>query len=288
MSSSRRLRGRLALKVVPLLTTLFALAFTNIVAAVDIGSLTWNQANIAALRSLDRAAIFAFITHGHPAPGFTPAEIGGFGWADPAGNGRYRLVLTLSGPCAHFVMIYKRDAQGQATASQTIEGWADLKTGIRDLNGDGKDELIIDKSLVELSCADNVTWPAVYRLERGRYVEASRDFPAYYDDEVLPKLSAALAKYQAKGEPASSQNLWRLIMMRDKILRVLGRDRAAGLHQAYQWMNTDNLYLLFAAAATFKDIGGHEEEAKAARVRYDRALCKRHPAMVKCRNLPKQ
>ena len=288
MSSSRRLRGRLALKVVPLLTTLFALAFTNIVAAVDIGSLTWNQANIAALRSLDRAAIFALITHGHPAPGFTPAEIGEFEWADLANNGQYQLVLILSGPCAHAVDIEKRDASGKVTTVQIIEGFANLKTGIRDLNGDGKDELIIDKSLVELSCADNITWPVVYRLEKGKYVEASRGFPAYYDGEVLPKLSTGISKYQAKGEPATSRNLWPLIMMRAKILRVLGREPTAGLRQARRWMNTDDPGLLLAATVTFNDIPGHKEEAKAARVRYDRALCKRHPRMVMCRNLPKQ
>jgi hypothetical protein len=53
-------------------------------------------------------------------------------------------------------------------------------------------------------------------------------------------------------------------MERDKILRVLGRDPAAGLRQAYQWMNSDDPQVLQCAIATFADIGGHERELRAA------------------------
>ena len=62
----------------------------------------------------------------------------------------------------------------------------------------------------------------------------------------------------------------------------------AGLQQAYRWMKTDDPHLLLAATATFNDIPGHKEEAMAASAAYDRALCKRHPAMAMCHNLPKQ
>ena len=286
-------------KLLGLLVVLLAIPLVGIPRAADISGPAWNQSNVATLRSFSKADLLAFFNEERRKAGVVPepltaSEIGQFQWADLLGDGQYQLVLTLSEPCAHAVEINKRDASGKVRMVQTIEGWADLKTGIRDLNGDGKDELIIEKPLAEYNCAQVITWPAVYRLEKGKYVEASRDFPAFYDNEILPMLDAQIRQYRAKAVKAATAgkpNLWNpagLIMARDKILRVLGRNPTAGLHQAYQWMNTDNLYLLFAAAATFKGIGGHEEEAKAARVRYDRALCKRHPAMVKCRNLPKQ
>ncbi len=145
---------------------------------------------------------------------------------------------------------------------QTIEGWADLNTAIRDLNGDGKDELIVQKPLVEYNCASIVTWPAVYRRENGKYVEASKEFPSYYDDEALPAINSAIGHLEAKGENPNQVGVFSLIVVRDKILRVLGRDPTAGLNQAYQWVNSDNPRMLQCALATFSDIGGHEKEVQ--------------------------
>jgi hypothetical protein len=47
------------------------------------------------------------------------------------------------------------------------------------LSGDGKDEFIIPITLVSYTTASTITWPAVYRLASGKYVEASGDFPDY-------------------------------------------------------------------------------------------------------------
>ncbi len=273
----------------------FSLVLTTVISATvapaaGIADLAWNRANIATLRSFSKADLLAFFNEQRRKVGIlnplTASDIGQFKWADIAGNGQYQLVLTLSGPCAHSVAIENRDAAGKVSTTQTIAGFADLKTGMRDLNGDGKEDLILEKSLVEYNCIDVISWPAVYRPDKGKYVEASRDFPSFYDDEVLPKLNAEIARYEAKGEQANSRNLSRLTMVRDKILRVLGRNPAAGLQQAYQWMNTDDPHLLLAAAATFKDIGGHQLEANAAGANYRRALCERDPGMAMCRNVP--
>ena len=169
---------------------------------------------------------------------------------------------------------------------QTIEGWANLKTGISDLNGDGRDELIIQRPLVEYSCAAIATWTAVYRLQNGKYVEASHDFPRFYDEQVLPGLEERIADYQSRLGQDCRHQIAAASLERDKILRVLGRNPAAGLNQAHQWMNTDDPSLLLDAEVTLKEIGGHQEEARVAELAYTRAECERHPAMVKCRNLP--
>jgi hypothetical protein len=280
-------------KLLGLLLVLLAIPLADTPRAADIGSLAWNQANIATLRSFSKADLLAFFNEERRKAGVVPEpltanEIAQFEWADLANNGQYQLVLTLSEPCAHAVDIEKRNTSGKVTTVQTIGGFANLKTGIRDLNGDGRDELIIARPLVEYSCAAIVTWAAVYRLESGKYVEASRDFPRFYDEQVLPKLEERIAAYQSKRARGYRRQVAAAILQRDKVLRVLGRNPAAGLNQAYQWMNTDDPYLLLDAEVTLKEIGGHQEEVKAAELAYTRADCERHPAMVKCRNLPRQ
>jgi hypothetical protein len=252
----------------------------------EIGDTSWNESNIQTLRSFDKAAVVGFLNEQRRAAGnlelLMPNEIGEFEWADLAGDGHYQLVLTLSGPCAHAVTISDQDTSGRVTTTQSLAGRADLKTAIRDLNGDGKDELILQTLLVEHDCANQLTWPAVYRLENGKYVEASRDFPAFYDNEVLPKLDGGISR--AKIGHGNPDNQAGTIMVRDKILRVLGRDPTAGLQQAYQWMNSDDPDLLQDAAVTFEEIGGHEEELRTASASYRRALCERQPGMAVCEN----
>jgi hypothetical protein len=277
-------------KTLALVIALTVISAAAVAVAADIGSLAWDQANIPTLRSFSKADILTFFNQQRsksriPLPPLAATEIGQFQWADLAGNGHYQLVLTLSEPCAHAVAIENRDASGKVTTAQTIGGLANLKTGIRDLNGDGRDELTIEKPLVEYSCAAIATWPAVYRLENGKYVEASRDFPQFYDEQVLPRLEERITDDQSKPGRGYRHLVAVAILERDKILRVLGRNPAAGLNQAHKWMNTDDPYLLLDAEAALKDIGGHQEEVKAAELAYTRADCERHPAMVKCRKL---
>ena len=169
---------------------------------------------------------------------------------------------------------------------QELRGWMIQNLGavIRDLNGDGQDELIIPTVLIQYTTAETFTWPVVYKLKNSGYVRASRDFPRFYEDQILPRLEAQIRDYQAKPGQGNQDTAAALTLEKDRILRMLGRDPTAGLNHAYRWMNTDDPYLLLAATVTFSDITGHKQEAKAARAGYERALCKRHPAMVMCRN----
>lgn len=271
------------------------LALASSALAGDMASVAWNQANIGTLRSVDKAAVATFLNEqqrkeglppGIPFVALTARDIDGFGWAAPRGNEHYQLLVASSGRCAHSVTIYNQDASGRVTTAQVLAGVANLKTAIRDLNGDGNDEVIVEKTLVEYSCVETIRWPAVYRLEDGKYVEASRDFPEFYDHQVLPKLNDEIGQYEANGEDANSQNLSRVIVKRDKILRVLGRNPTAGVQQAYQWMNTDNPRLLLYAAATFRDVSGHAQDANAAAANFRRALCEREPGMAMCHSAP--
>ncbi len=159
---------------------------------------------------------------------------------------------------------------------------------LQDLNGDGVEELIIAIDIGEGAWTPTTAgplWPAIYRPQGGkfvesvcglpgvrpgphsvelstRYVEASRNFPNYYDTEVLPNLDRTIGMLQQKaaegdGNPSA---LARMTVEKDKILRVLGRQPNAGIKEAYQWMNSDDPQVLQCALATFYDIGGHEKE----------------------------
>jgi len=56
-----------------------------------------------------------------------------------------------------------------------------------------------------------------------------------------------------------------LILSRDKILRVIGRDPTAGLTQARAWISGSDRQP-DAAYAVIKDIGGYEEDLQAAKL----------------------
>ena len=195
--------------------------------------------------------------------GIREADIGEFTWADLAADGTYQLVVTEDTGRRFYnsLVLYDRDSAGKLHTQQ-INGWHidNLKRVIRDLNGDGKDELIIPTPQF---CATYrgvgaiPTWPAVSRLENGHYVEASRDFPDFYENEVLPGLAKQIAAPRS-GQP----RVW-LVMERDQVLRMLGRNPTAGLRASYQWMNSGDPELRTDAAVELGALGGHDKELRA-------------------------
>ncbi len=255
------------------LISVFAIVIfiTTAAFSAELANTQWNQSNIATLRAFDKSSVERFV---NDLRGNDPmhATVGAFGWYDLAGDGHYRLLATedLSGRAYFdYLAIYEQGSSGNAVLQQWIEGYGfgtDLSKVVYDLAGDGKDELIVPMPLaasgsVWLPVGATPTWPAVYRLENGKYAEASRDFPNFYDKEVLPELDKAIAAAQSRGH----QDALALdVLEKNKILRVLGRDPAAGLQQAYHWMNSDDPQELQCAIATFADIGGHEDELQTA------------------------
>jgi hypothetical protein len=178
-----------------------------------------------------------------------------------------------------YLAIYEQNSSGTASLRQWIEGdqlGTDLGKIVRDIDGDGEIELVIPTTLVSYGTGATITWPAVYRLEKGKYVEASRDFPGFYEDEVMPKLQERINQYQGKPGVGTPDAVAGLTMVQDKILRVLGRDPTAGLQRVYEWMNSDDPILLQDAAATFQSVGGHEREMRAASDAQIRAEAREH------------
>lgn len=244
-----------------------------------IGDIAQEGCRVAQRGKLNKVSVAAFINKstGSEDSSWTlkPNEIQEFKWVDLAGDGRCELVMMLSyGPNASTLEIDWKDHY------QALKGEANLKEATRDLYGDGKKE-IIKSAIRDLNgagkkeialysyldpaggrAAGGVTpvWPQVYRLEGEKYVPASAEFPDFYQREVLPELDKEIAGTPSIQEPV----LAALEMQRDKIQRVLGRDPNAGLEKARQWAKSDNPELIEDAKDVFLDIGGHEEEVRAA------------------------
>ncbi len=181
--------------------------------AAEIAHMRWDEANVSTLRSLDRDSIQKFVNSpeandvGDPAlNGFSPVNVLQFEWADFAGSGKYALVVVWNtGPHGEAISIYQQNAVGKIDRQKVeLEGYGHerpLNEAIRDLNGDGKKELIINsgfgdgRDMAEMPLTQ---WPMVYRLQNGQYVEASREFPGFYDKEVLPPLGAKIAALEKK------------------------------------------------------------------------------------------
>jgi hypothetical protein len=282
--------------LIVLLTTI--LAFASIVfAAGKIGDIAWNESNIKTLRSFDKAAVLRVVQRIDDSD-FSLSYYGEFefDWY-PAGDGKYELAVSSStGPDISHLDIYWRDAPGKfrsqnfgILAFARIEEWYE-GAGFADLNGDGKEEIILFEPLDSDDSAimfrrkfiPNATWPKVYRLRDGKYVDGSRDFSDFYRNKILPQLAQAIVKAQSANAPPWSdpsdndwqlpeRNLAALIMCRDKILRVMGRDPTAGLAQARKWVTDSDPVFVDNARIVFQDIGGHDEEVRAAKLATERA-----------------
>jgi hypothetical protein len=268
-------------------------AETGIARAAEIGNVPWTESNVQTLETFSKPHIVRFVNEVSGNEGTILAskegDIGDFTWADLAGNGNYQLLVVYDVNGRGFfndLAIYTQEIPGKIVRSD-IEGWGigwDLSKVVRDLNSDGVKELIIPKVLISHSTADTLTWPSIYRMKYGKYVEASREFPSYYDYEVLPEIERGIARAEAiePPTPASEYEIAAGLLLKYKILRMLRRDPNAGLAEARAWMKSDSAQLLQFAAATFAAIPGHEAEMREAQAAQRRALCREHPGMVMC------
>jgi hypothetical protein len=208
--------------------------------AADITGVAWTESNLDVLRTFDKSAVEGLANRMRDDG--MHAAVGEFAWIDLAGDKRYELVTRqdLSGRAYFdYLVVYWRSPAGKLTLDW-IEGanLPSLDKIVRDLDGDGKDELIVPSAIDrhDPHYWPSGVWPKVYRLRNGRYVDASPEFAAFYDAEVLPKLERAIEQAQrdaAKPEGSGSARdrqageLLVLELTRDKIAQMLGRKTVA-------------------------------------------------------------
>jgi hypothetical protein len=275
----------------PIIFLVAILAFVSVAWGAELGDLTWDACNLDKLRAYDKAAVhrFLLVQLDTDAREFTEDDFV-YDWI-PAEKGHYRLAVTSqTGPDAVFLTIYQQEPQRKFTGQEfdlvmdQSERWYSGPQFV-DLDGDGEDELILfdhlDHDRYRGKLIPDGTWPRVYRLRNGKYVEASRDFPQFYEKQILPQLDKEISKAAKNvavteaqpprnGDPDDSDFRWprrywvALIMGRDKILRVIGRDPGAGLDLAREWTTNSDPVLVEDAKRVFDDIGGHAEDIRAA------------------------
>jgi len=274
-----------------------------------IEDIPWDQTHIKQLRHAGKHAVFRFFDHQSDPDNIEEWDESSIKWNYawyPAGAGKYELAIhSQSGPDIGFLTIYLQDAPGKIRyddfgfPSDASESWYWEEHGpdLIDVNGDGIPEVInmADIGTYAPQRTKDIpggVWPQVYRLRNGGYIEASRDFPTFYDKTVLPIIDKAMAKARKDFKrfetsiPAPNidpdemrkeerrqmeRTLAALTMCRDKILRVLGRDPNAGLAQAHEWMTSADPVLVDDARVVFADIGGHDADVRAAKLATDRA-----------------
>ena len=248
-----------------LISVLGILALAGTAFGAEIADISWDQSNLETLRSFKEADVVRFLNSGlveQPFVSFTHGDeesvtardIEEFTWANLLGNNQYQLVVVfapIGTSGANAMSIYSRDSSGKISEQEMgglgirLDGWQDLPyipKVIQDLNGDGKDELVIPESLGSFGDRSSpiAVWPQVYWLQDGTYVEASRDFVKFYDTQVLPYLdtgitnareAAALEAQKMPGAPykdrRAQQQLDAFTVTRGKILQVIGRDPKA-------------------------------------------------------------
>jgi hypothetical protein len=187
--------------------------------AANIADLSWDQSNLSKLHSFDKDDIFDFLVQTKDAVNDEAIElylgddsrcVEGFTWANLAVDRRYDLVVVFEPEgtsLTNIAAIYRRGPSGKIGV-ETIDGDGIALNGnrgletpklIQDLDGDGKYELVVPQEWGSTRATSAVISLKVYRLSNGSYIEASRDFPKFYDTQVLPGLEDEIN--QAKHEP---------------------------------------------------------------------------------------
>src|SRR5260370_199733 len=140
---------------------------------------------------------------------FTESSLGfGFDWYR-SDDRKYELAInSQSGSDMAHLDIYWKDAPGKFRSQNfgilevaRVEEWYEGPE-FADLNGDGKDEIILfepldsgdGSNLFRRKFIPNATWPKVYRLRDGKYVDGSRDFSDFYQNKILPQLAKAIVE----------------------------------------------------------------------------------------------
>jgi hypothetical protein len=278
--------------------------------AAEIAALPWDESNITELRSASLSDVEEFVNRVlcDDIKDCAPVQVIQFVWEDLESNGQY-LLVDLYGDRTQAVGIYWKTHSGKTEEnhgelSPAIPGYrtqsidvggseGSLTKAIRDLDGDGKKELIVNagfgdgRSMAETPLTQ---WPMIYRLQGGKLVEASRAFPNFYDKEVLPPLDEkvsvlqkkldAEAEAKAAGEAVikeyspsqpdidshtspeqrkavrDSEQLTLQQSLRDHILHVLGRNLTAEQEkEALEWLNSPDYWVVKYAEPTLEEIG---------------------------------
>ncbi|MCW2968525.1 MAG: hypothetical protein JWM71_2297 [Solirubrobacteraceae bacterium] len=158
--------------------------------------------------------------------------------SDLDGNGEPEVrvdLFTGGAHCCSATLIYSLKAGG-ASYARTVASWGDDFYSLKDLNGDGRIELVTQDDRFAYEFAAYVfSWqpPLIYDLTGGRLVDVTRSFPSVTRDNL-----AALDK-QFPANRKSGEDVRGLVAARVADLYLLGRGSEVDGYLAAELKNGD-------------------------------------------------
>lgn len=194
---------------------------------------------------------------------FVRGRVVDFRVTDVDGDGKPELIalVDMSGRGHERLFAISQTPHGLSAFSLVAWRLDSLGGVLRDLNGDGKQEVVVPRVLTPYGGGyPPAEYPAVYVLTTQGFVDRSSSFTTYYLGE-LPRIEQRIADLgflQGEQDIALRDAL---IAERDIIVRITGRDPAAGLTTAEQWAADKEPRRRILAAVVLRDIGGSRARA---------------------------
>jgi len=140
---------------------------------------------------------------------------------------------------------------------EVIDAWdtRGVANRVLDLNGDGRPEIVVTKLMSPYGGGyPQATYSAVYSRQSAGWREASA--LGWYKDHELPRIEEQLRSIRLIPNPAEFDQARAdaTEMERDKVLRIIGSDREAGLATATAWAADARPYRRIYAAVVLADI----------------------------------
>lgn len=196
-----------------------------------------------------------------------------FKWVDLDDDGTYELIASVGFTGGYFNELFVIKKQSKEYTFQRLSNFARFgEDTIQDLNGDGKQELILKEQYTRGSGQNIVLWTVVYAWSGKGFADASSSFPEFYKMKVLPeveqriqqkktfiqeelagRLSGKTEVEAAEAREINDEVLAGDILVRDRILRAIGTDPAAGIDTLKTWAKDGNPVLRMFAARGFAD-----------------------------------
>jgi hypothetical protein len=199
----------------------------------------------------------------HAGEAYKDATLGDYRLLDLDNDGRTDLIATVDYSGRRFfnhLLVLHDD--GERFTVQVVDAWnvESLNGTVQDLDGDGRVEILLRQSLTPyLGASPTAGWTAVFRFEGDQLVDQSARFPQFYDTRILPPIERELG---APGnDMAGPYRRDLLTLERDKVLRVLGREPAAGLDWALSLARSENPVRRIFALSVLAEVGGAEATA---------------------------
>lgn len=219
-----------------------------------------------------------------------PEDIGEYKWLDANNDGTLELFITTTSGRRFFndLWIFISD-NGHKRFLQHEHVWEldDLKTAFGDFEGDGLYELIAQIYLAGDGglARPMAIWTAVYRWNGSKFERADQLYKDFYV-EKLPELESKIKsvedeiaasymyenpdKWVLESRQNNEHHLACVRILRDKILRTIGRDSNAGFQKALEWSRSDDKQMRIYAVFLFGDIFDKESRKQLEAMMKDR------------------